>query len=71
MVTVALVEYTGAKLLRERKKKATQQEKIQEAYGILKKYTEFVREDYFAFLDEKPQENKENEALKAIKDFTA
>ena len=61
MVTVALVEYTGAKLLRERKKKATQQEKIQEAYGILKKYTEFVREDYFAFLDEKPQENKENE----------
>ncbi len=36
MVTVALVEYTGAKLLRERKKKATQQEKIQEAYGILK-----------------------------------
>ena len=50
MVTVALVEYAGAKLLRERKKKATQQEKIQEAYGI-----------YFAFLDEKPQENKENE----------
>lgn len=61
MVTVALVEYAGAKLLRERKKKATQQEKIQEAYGILKKYTEFVWEDYFAFLDEKPQENKENE----------
>lgn len=59
MVTVALVEYAGAKLLRERKKKATQQEKIQEAYGILKKYTEFVWEDYFAFLDEKPQENKE------------
>ena len=61
MVTVALVEYAGAKLLRERNKKATQQEKIQEAYGILKKYTEFVWEDYFAFLDEKPQENKENE----------
>lgn len=61
MVTVALVEYADAKLLRERKKKATQQEKIQEAYGILKKYTEFVWEDYFAFLDEKPQENKENE----------
>lgn len=61
MVTVALVEYAGAKLLRERKKKATQQEKIQEAYGILKKYTEFVWEDYFAFLDEKPQENKKNE----------
>lgn len=61
MVTVALVEYAGAKLLRERKKKATQQEKIQEAYGILKKYTEFVWEDYFAFLDENPQENKENE----------
>lgn len=61
MVTVALVEYAGAKLLRERKKKATQQEKIQEAYGILKKYTEFVWEDYFTFLDEKPQENKENE----------
>ena len=61
MVTVALVEYAGAKLLRERKKKATQQEKIQEAYGILKKYTEFVWEDYFAFLDEKPQENKEHE----------
>lgn len=59
MVTVALVEYAGAKLLRERKKKATQQEKIQEAYGILKKYTEFVWEDYFAFLDEKPQENEE------------
>ena len=34
MVTVALVEYAGAKLLRERKKKATQQEEIQEAYGI-------------------------------------
>lgn len=61
MVTVALVEYADAKLLMERKKKATQQEKIQEAYGILKKYTEFVWEDYFAFLDEKPQENKENE----------
>ena len=59
MVTVALVEYAGAKLLRERKKKATQQEKIQEAYGILKKNTEFVWEDYFAFLDEKPQENEE------------
>lgn len=59
MVTVGLVEYAGAKLLRERKKKATQQEKIQEAYGILKKYTEFVWEDYFAFLDEKPQENEE------------
>ena len=66
MVTVALVEYAGAKLLRERKKKATQQEKIQEAYGILKKYTEFVWEDYFAFLDEKPQENKENEEGKKI-----
>ena len=49
MVTVALVEYAGAKLLRERKKKATLQEKIQEAYGILRKYTEFVWEDYFAF----------------------
>lgn len=61
MVTVALVEYAGAKLLREQKKKATQQEKIQEAYSILKKYTEFVWEDYFAFLDEKPKENKENE----------
>lgn len=61
MVTVALVEYAGAKLLRKRKKKATQQEKIQEAYSILSKYIECMWEDYFAFLNEKPGDNKESE----------